>query len=316
MIPTIFLFLALSLRSTLNQFEILAIMNHLLLRNKLTAAVVVLLSFMVTSCMKMEGEDDQEKIVENETAIVNYLAANNLSGKKDTTGLYYLVTTPNVAGKIPAVGDEVQIIFKKTLLNGQFIDSTSSTVPVKLPFGVNFSNVLPGLVRSISLLKEGEKGSFFLPFYLAYGRNAYNNIPGYSPVRLDLELVAVRTELKQIQDYIIDNDLTVTSTLNKGLHIVKTHEVAEGSPIGTGKTAKVKYKLWALSDKSKVIDSGEYSFVTGSSSTIGGFDQGVQQLKVGEKAILLFPSELGYGSQGSYDILPYAPLAFEVEILP
>lgn len=295
-------------------------MNKLKINSKFTAVMLLVLSFMVTACMKIEGEDDGEKMVENETAIINYLAEKNLSAIKDTTGLYYLITTPKPTGKSPAVGDEIQMFYKLSLLNGTVIDTSSSTVPARIPYGVSL--YMSGLVRSIGLLKVGESGSFLLPFYLAYGRAAGNKVPAYSPVRLDLQLVKSRSEETQIIEYLTENELEVSDNGDKGLRIIRLNEV-EGQPVGANKSVKVKYKLWALSDKNKTLDSGDLQFVTNSSTMIVGFDKGVQQLRVGEKAILIFPSEIGYGKDGKFNyeknefgVLPYAPLAFEVEILP
>jgi len=294
-------------------------MNKLRFNNWFTAAMLLMVSLMVTSCMKFEGEDDGEKMIENETAIINYLAENNMNGIKDTTGLYYLITDPRPTGKMPAVGDEVQMIFKMSLLNGTVVDSSSSTSPAKIPYGLNF--YMPGMARAIGMMRVGEQGSFFLPFYLAYGRTGTTKVPAYSPVRLDIRLVSSRSEETQIVEYLNDNALEVSESGENGLRIIRLNEV-EGDPVGVNKSVKVKYKLWALSDKSKTIDSGDLQFYTNSSTMISGFDKGVQKLKVGEKAILIFPSQIGYGKEGrfnydknDYSVLPYASLAFEVEVL-
>lgn len=293
-------------------------MNKLRFNNWFTAAMLLMISLMVTSCMKFDGEDDGEKMIENETAIINYLAENNMNGVKDTTGLYYLITDPRPTGKMPAVGDEVQMIFKMSLLNGTVVDSSGSTSPAKIPYGLNF--YMPGMARAIGMMRVGEQGSFFLPFYLAYGRTGTTKVPAYSPVRLDIRLVNSRSEETQIVEYLNDNALEVSESGENGLRIIRLNEV-EGDPVGVNKSVKVKYKLWALSDKSKTIDSGDLQFYTNSSTMISGFDKGVQKLKVGEKAILIFPSQLGYGKEGRsnfdnvYTVLPYASLAFEVEVL-
>jgi len=48
---------------------------------------------------------------------------------------------------------------------------------------------------------------------------------------------------------------------------------------------------------------------------IKGWDEGLQKLKHGDKAIILIPSRLAYGARGAGgSIPPNAPLVFEVEI--
>ena len=46
-----------------------------------------------------------------------------------------------------------------------------------------------------------------------------------------------------------------------------------------------------------------------------GWDEGLQLMKVGGEAILIIPSWLAYGPNGSRSIPGYTPLFFEVELL-
>lgn len=48
---------------------------------------------------------------------------------------------------------------------------------------------------------------------------------------------------------------------------------------------------------------------------IKGFDEGITLMKVGEKAMLLLPSKLGYGPSGYYIIAGYTPLLFDLELV-
>ena len=53
---------------------------------------------------------------------------------------------------------------------------------------------------------------------------------------------------------------------------------------------------------------------------VSGFNEGLNKLRVGEKATLLFPSSIGYGQDGLienklYKVAPYAPLRYDVEVV-
>ncbi|UMB54891.1 peptidylprolyl isomerase [Lutibacter sp. A64] len=49
---------------------------------------------------------------------------------------------------------------------------------------------------------------------------------------------------------------------------------------------------------------------------ISGFREGLQQLKIGDKALLFIPSHLGYGAQGAGKVIPpNTDLVFEVELV-
>jgi FKBP-type peptidyl-prolyl cis-trans isomerase len=49
---------------------------------------------------------------------------------------------------------------------------------------------------------------------------------------------------------------------------------------------------------------------------ISGWDEGIQLLKVGDKARFVIPSELAYGSRGAGGVIPpNATLIFDVELM-
>ncbi|MCU0450477.1 MAG: FKBP-type peptidyl-prolyl cis-trans isomerase [Bernardetiaceae bacterium] len=57
------------------------------------------------------------------------------------------------------------------------------------------------------------------------------------------------------------------------------------------------------------------AFPLGQGRVIKGWDQGIAQLKVGSRAVLRVPAELGYGARGRGMIPPNATLYFLVEIV-
>lgn len=60
-----------------------------------------------------------------------------------------------------------------------------------------------------------------------------------------------------------------------------------------------------------------FEFTLGAGEVIKGWDEGIAMLHKGEKAILIMPSDLGYGENGAGggSIPPFSPLVFEVELL-
>ena len=71
----------------------------------------------------------------------------------------------------------------------------------------------------------------------------------------------------------------------------------------------------------KVFDSSvqkgrPFQFVIGIGQVIRGWDEGVMQMSLGEKAELQISSDFGYGARGAPGAIPpHADLTFEVELL-
>eukprot|EP01088_Endostelium_zonatum_P009698 TRINITY_DN229_c0_g1_i1.p1 TRINITY_DN229_c0_g1~~TRINITY_DN229_c0_g1_i1.p1 ORF type:complete len:117 (-),score=39.29 TRINITY_DN229_c0_g1_i1:205-555(-) len=63
----------------------------------------------------------------------------------------------------------------------------------------------------------------------------------------------------------------------------------------------------------KKFDAGDsFSFKIGQGKVIRGWDEGVMQMSLGEKARLVIAPEYGYGASGVGPIPPNATLVFEV----
>jgi len=125
-----------------------------------------------------------------------------------------------------------------------------------------------------------------------------------------------KEEKEQIQKYLSDNpDLNFARTAS-GLYYL---ELLAGTGImpADGDSAFVKYTgkfLDGSTFDSNATSTTPYGFVVG--FNIPGFDEGVSMMKEGGKATLLIPSELGYGTIGSYPYISgYTPLLFDVELV-
>ena len=95
--------------------------------------------------------------------------------------------------------------------------------------------------------------------------------------------------------------------------------VGEGAEAKAGQQVRVHYTGW-LTNGSKFDSSKDrndpFEFSLGMRQVIGGWDEGVQGMKIGGTRKLTIPPQLGYGARGAGGVIPpNATLVFEVELL-
>jgi len=118
-------------------------------------------------------------------------------------------------------------------------------------------------------------------------------------------------ERAAIDKYLKDHGFT-TSPKPSGLYYIETFR-GSGAKADPGDQVKVKYK--GTFTDGTTFDSGVYPFILGTGRVIKGWDEGISYMNEGGKAILVIPSDLGYGPDGSGNIPGYTPLVFEVELI-
>lgn len=282
---------------------------------KKIAFLLVLVSLVVgSSCSKFLENDIEATNKKNAQEIADYISQKNLQMLSTTSGMKYSINQVSL-GRNATIGDEVTFHYTLSLLNGIKVDSTSriNNTPAKITLGA--SNIIAGFLEALSLLKEGERGTFIMPSVLGFGSQSSATIPSNSNLRLDLEIVKLRSEDQIIDEYVKATKLTLTEKTSTGLRFLRTLEAPGGTQLKAGLLATVKYTGY-LAATGKQFDTGQLNVALGDGAVVKGFEEGLLKMKVGEKATLVFPSSLGYGVNGSSTTIPpYAPLIFNVEIV-
>jgi len=125
-----------------------------------------------------------------------------------------------------------------------------------------------------------------------------------------------KQERNDIEDYLSANTDKNFQLQPSGLYYLETLAGTGISPV-LNDSAFVRYTGKFLSGNifdSNVTLATPMGFIVG--NTISGFSEGVTLMKAGGKATLLIPSELGYGTQGSYPYISgYTPLLFDIELV-
>lgn len=282
---------------------------------KKIAFLLVLVSTVIgSSCGSFLENDIEATSKKDAQEIADYISSKNLQMLGTNSGMKYSVNQTS-SGRAAAIGDEVTFHYSLFLLNGSKVDSSSrlKNEPAKVVLGA--SNIIAGFLEALSLLKEGERGTFLIPSILGFGTQSSAIVPSNSVLRLDLEITKLRSEDQIIDDYVKGTKLPLTEKTSTGLRFIRTLEVPNGTPLKAGLLATVKYTGY-LASTVKQFDTGQINVSLGDGAVVKGFEEGLLKMKVGEKATIVFPSSLGYGTTGSgTTIPPYSPLIFSVEIV-
>ena len=113
-----------------------------------------------------------------------------------------------------------------------------------------------------------------------------------------------------------------TTTTASGLQFEDTVH-GDGAVAKSGHDVTVHYTGWLFKDGEKGVkfdsslDRGEpFQFELDAGMVIGGWDEGVQGMKIGGTRMLVIPAALGYGARGAGGVIPpNATLLFEVDLL-
>lgn len=130
-----------------------------------------------TKAARAEGEEFLTKNKENEGIQVT------------DSGLQYLVVEAG-EGDSPKATDTVTVHYEGTLIDGSVFDSS---IKRGQPAQFGVSQVIPGWVEGLQLMKPGAKFKFFIPQELAYGpQGSGRSIPPFSALVFEVELIEIK----------------------------------------------------------------------------------------------------------------------------
>jgi len=145
----------------------------------------------ITTAAELQAETDRAMKAlreESEKAFLDYVKVNNITDYTPS-GLFFAKSVVT-EGAQPQKGQTARIKFEASYLDGTPLgDSEQLGGQYDLVYGQG--KVLKGLEEGVGLMRVGEKARFVLPYTLAYGANPYGNIPSYSNLVFDVELLDV-----------------------------------------------------------------------------------------------------------------------------
>jgi FKBP-type peptidyl-prolyl cis-trans isomerase len=120
----------------------------------------------------------------------DFLQKENITTKKDSTGIYFIEETIG-KGEFPQSGDTVIINYIGKFVNAQIFD-TSYKGKGPLSFVYGKKQLIDGLEAGIGKMKKGGKAKIIIPSELAYGSEGLGPIPPYATLIFEVEIVDIK----------------------------------------------------------------------------------------------------------------------------
>ena len=141
--------------------------------------------------------------------------------KVTPSGLQYKVLTEG-HGEIPKASDDVEVIYEGRMLDGTVFDATSKHPGVKTD-KFNAGRLIKGWTEALTMMPVGSKWEIYIPSDLAYGSRGAGQIPPYSTLVFDLELVSiVKPEVNTPAPADASKNVTVGTDKTAGKNVAKT----------------------------------------------------------------------------------------------
>jgi FKBP-type peptidyl-prolyl cis-trans isomerase FkpA len=285
------------------------------------------------------------KIKQNKIVLIGFLFAACGGNDKysdfetDVSGLRYKFLELGQSKDVIAPGDFVEMELKYANESDSLLfNSKELHTPFKMQlkkashWGGCFEN-------AVFLSHAGDKILFVIPadsFYLktikqslpkGVKRNSYimfelKVLRKLSPDEIDIERVQYLKQMKEqeelsIKNYLSENEINIDST-STGLYIIKKKS-GNGSLAKNGNILTVHYVGKFIDGR--VFDSSykrnePFDFELGAKQVIDAWEEACLKMREGDKLLLIVPSKLAYGKDGSGEIIPpFSPLIFEIELM-
>ena len=184
------------------------------------------------------------------------------------------------------------------------------TVFGKIVEGMDVVNAIAGndKMNKVTIIRVGDDAEKF------DGIKAFN---GKAEAALKAKAEATKNARASFDKFVKEKFPNAKKT-SSGLHYIIEKE-GTGVQATAGKNVSVHY-TGTLADGTKFDSSYDRNqplpFVLGQGQVIKGWDEGIALLKVGGKAKLIIPSDLGYGERGAGGVIPpNATLIFDTELV-
>ena len=141
----------------------------------------------INGAMRVALADQAQQWSDRDTQLI----AQNYNGARDTpSGLRYLIRTPGTGTATPQKGQVVTVNYEGRFLDGEKVFDASSTHGGPFNVRIGESVVIAGWDEGIRSMKQGEKRTLIVPYWLGYGEKGIaGQIPRRATLVFDIELL-------------------------------------------------------------------------------------------------------------------------------
>ncbi|MFW5700765.1 MAG: FKBP-type peptidyl-prolyl cis-trans isomerase [bacterium] len=253
-------------------------------------------------------------------------------------GIYYQLLTFGDSKRKPVPGDYITVDLQyKTMEDSVFFKG-------KRKFQISEPQFKGSVDECFLMLSQEESANFIVSTDKFFHKTLQNAIPNFldksETMKIYIKMIEIQTVaeyekekeafLTWIEDFgeyekvilrqYLDQKQIEIDPLKDGLYFLRIRQ-GNGKKIRKGDTITVHYEGKFLNGK--FFDSTKkrkepFQFVYGQQwQVINGLEKAFGKMEEGEKAIIILPSQLGWGKKGSSTgiIPPYTSLIFELEVL-
>ena len=257
---------------------------------------------------------------------------------KNKNGIYYKLLTIGENGIKAKAGDFITVsLIYKTLKDSLFFKG-------KRKFQITEPEFKGSIDECFTMLSEGDSASFIISADNFFTKTLSSTLPSFindeSSMKVEMKVEEINTledyyKMKEaflswiedfgeyekviLKQYMDEEKLDIEPT-KSGIYRIVIQE-GNGKKVERDDTLKFHYEGRFLNGK--FFDSTKkrnepFQFVYGTEwQVIKGMEKALGLMEEGEKSIIIIPSELGFGEEGSSTgiIPPYTSLIFEVELI-
>ncbi|MGM0613556.1 MAG: FKBP-type peptidyl-prolyl cis-trans isomerase [Bacteroidota bacterium] len=236
----------------------------------------------------------------------------NATKKEPMDGLK-IYTVKEGKGRQLSEGYVAKVHYTGYFEDGEVFDtSVEREDPIRVQLGKD--QVIKGWEEALKTMRVGDKARIIIPPELAYGKKGRGQIEPNTTLIFDVEVLEAELPEKAVPYEVEGKDTVFTES---GLGIIKVKET-DNVMASKGNVVKVHYTGYFTDGEvfDSSVEAGKpISFELGKGQVIRGWDEGIQHMRVGEKARLIIPYQLGYGEQGAGPVPPKTKLIFDVHLL-